>query len=249
MGLVVGIVVSLVGAVLLAAGLFLLMQIIRVNFPGGAGSSGQIGIGLFSIQASDKIILTIILIILGVMLFPAFWYAPLVFSHFERVGQVERRAIGPVVPPSLPTPQVVDCEDNLLSGSWHLEAAGVAAEEWMDFDPPYKPEENDWLEITYDLHGLMAREGVARNDSVIVLTQPNWYGVSLATLSTNENGFDGKQTVYISVTEFHELPNSYEGIEGGRPLTWGKDVGSIRARFWDFDHFKIDITSIRICHE
>jgi hypothetical protein len=76
----------------------------------------------------------------------------------------------------------------------------------------------------------MAREGAGRNDSVIVLTQPNWYGVSLAALSANKNGFDGEQTAYISLTEFYELPNPQEGIEGNRSLTWGEGVSSIRAR-------------------
>lgn len=149
--------------------------------------------------------------------------------------------------PAAPSTQGVGCGDNLLAESWHLEATGGPAEAWIDFDPPYRPASNDGLRITYDLHGLRAREGGGRNDSVIVLTQPHWYGVSLATLSTNKNGFNGEQTAYIPLIDFHELPNAQEGIEGNRPLTWGKEVSSIRARFWDFDRFRVDIASIRFC--
>lgn len=147
------------------------------------------------------------------------------------------------------TPRDTGCSANLLSQPWNLEATGGAAEDWIDFDPPFKPKETDGLEIAYNLHGLNAREGAGRNDSVIVLTQPNWYAVSLATLSTNKNGFNGEQTAYIPLTDFHELPNPQEDIEGNRPLTWGEDVSSIRARFWDFDHFRVAIISIRLCHD
>ncbi len=149
--------------------------------------------------------------------------------------------------PASPSIQGVGCGDNLLPEPWHLEATGRAAESWIDFNPPYKPTDTDGLLITYDLNGLRAREGTGRNDSVIALTQPNWYGVSLAALSTNMNGFDGEQTAYIPLIDFRELPNVLEDIEGNRPLTWGEDVSSIRARFWDFDRFGVDITSIRLC--
>jgi len=140
------------------------------------------------------------------------------------------------------------CTENLIAESpWHLEATDDAAEDNYDFDDQYILKSKDILQVTYDLHGLMAQDGSGMNDSAIVFTQPFWYGISLANPKYGQNGLDGEQTVQISLRDFVELPNSYEGIEGGAPLDLNAPVSSIRARFWHAGHFMVDITSIQLC--
>jgi len=139
------------------------------------------------------------------------------------------------------------CSDNILSSFWHLEANGEADEKWMDFPDDDILKGKYALRITYNLHGHKFQEGENKNDASVVLTQPNWYGVSLASGYYGENGLDGIQTVDIPLLDFVELPNAKEGIEGGQPLDLNEPVSSIRARFWHRGPFVVEITSISTC--
>jgi hypothetical protein len=141
------------------------------------------------------------------------------------------------------------CTDNLIAGSpWQLDGENDADEKWIDFDDQHILADKDAVQITYDLHGLMAQEGDGKNDSAIVFTQDNsWFGVSLANPKYGENGLNGPQTVVIPLADFLELPNPYQNIQGGDLLNLDDEVSSIRARFWHRDPFIVDITNIQLC--
>lgn len=139
------------------------------------------------------------------------------------------------------------CSDNLLAEPWHLEATNGADEKWLDFSDQYILKGKDLLRVTYNLHGLIAKMGDRKNDSVIVFNQPDWYGISLADPKYGTNGLDGDQTIDIPLSDFVELPNPDAGIVGGKPLDLDSPVSSIRARFWHNEHFNVDITYIAVC--
>ena len=142
------------------------------------------------------------------------------------------------------------CFENIIADSpWHLEDENSPAEAWTDFSDLFILHDKDLVRITYDLNGLMAQEGERKNDSTVVFTQrDSWYGVTLVDPKYGgKNKSDGKQTVYIPLTEFVELPNADRNIIGGAPLNLDVAVSSIRARFWHRDHFVVEITDIAFC--
>jgi hypothetical protein len=58
-------------------------------------------------------------------------------------GTVAQRPFSEPFTPAEPnsvTPKGTECSANLLSKPWRLEATGGAAEDWIDFDPPFKPQ-------------------------------------------------------------------------------------------------------------
>ena len=98
------------------------------------------------------------------------------------------------------------------------------------------------LSITYDLHGLMVREGERKDELAIIFDQPNWFVVSLANYG--KNGFDGEQTAFIPLSDFIGLPDVPSGIDGGAHLNLTAPIGTLHTRFWRAEHFIVDITSI-----
>jgi hypothetical protein len=153
--------------------------------------------------------------------------------------------------PDLPTSTAtasLACSANLLSHPWHLEATNDADEESEEIKDPNILKGRDTLRVTYNLHGLMAQEGVGKNDSAIIFNQPNWYVASLSNPKySGQNGLDREQTVNIPLSDFIGLPDTQAGIPGGKLLDLNKPVSAIRARFWHHDHFNVDITYIAVC--
>jgi hypothetical protein len=153
----------------------------------------------------------------------------------------------PFQPTRPPTIAFGICSDNLLPVQWHLEAIDNADEASIDFSNQYILKGKYGLRITYNLHGLTAQIGDRKNDSVVVFTQPDWYGISLANPNYGTNGLDGEQTINVPLSDFVELPNPDLQIVGGKPLDFNAPVSSIRARFWHSGHFIVDIISIEVC--
>lgn len=129
----------------------------------------------------------------------------------------------------------------LLSEPWHLEAENGDAQMYQELDPNAL-EGKTMLSVTYDLHGLMVREGERKDESAIIFDQPTWFVVSLANYG--ENGLDGEQTVFIPLSDFVGLPDVPSGIVGGAPLNLNASIGTLHTRFWRAEHFIVDITSI-----
>lgn len=137
------------------------------------------------------------------------------------------------------------CSQSLLHEPWHLEATSGAAEDSSSITDPNILSGTDTLRVTYNLHGLTAREGPRQDASAIVFDQPNWYVVSLENYGAN--GLDAEQTVYIPLTDFISLPDPPSGTPGGKRLALDKAVYTVHARFWHDGPFVVDITDISLC--
>ena len=85
------------------------------------------------------------------------------------------------------------------------------------------------ITVTYDLHGLCARDGDA---SAVIWDQNGWRYVSLSNYG--QNCLDGEQTVDIALSDFPNLDTNAD-------LT-----GKLHARFWNETSFTVDISSIKI---
>jgi len=181
---------------------------------------------------------------------------PFRFRHDFNIELVGSKDLGcnnlqPTSPPNTsadtPTPNTVvnSCHEigglELLSEHWRLEAENGDAQMYQELDPNVL-QGKTMLSVTYDLHGLMIREGERKDESAIIFDQPTWFVVSLANYG--KNGLDGEQTVFIPLSDFIGLPDVPSGVVGGAHLNLNISIGTLHTRFWRAEHFVVDITSI-----
>ena len=92
--------------------------------------------------------------------------------------------------------------------------------------------------------GSSTVRAAASDESAIIIDQPivqsQWHVASVSNYG--KNGFDGSQEIYIPLTDFHTLPDA-----GDIPLNPDEPVQGIHTRFWNANHFVVDITSIVAC--
>lgn len=145
----------------------------------------------------------------------------------------------------IPSATAKSCSDvngvELLSEPWHLEGDNGSSEAEQEIDSNILQGKTSLL-ITYNLHGLVIREGDRKDESAIIFDQPHWYVISLANYG--QNGLDGEQTIDLPLSDFIGLPDVPSGTPGGTPLNLEQPVNMLHARFWNSSHFVIDITSV-----
>jgi len=129
----------------------------------------------------------------------------------------------------------------LLLEPWHLEGDNGDAQAYQEIEPLVL-QGKDTLSITYNLHGLEIHEGERKDESAIILDQPNWYVISLANYG--QNGLDGEQTAIVPLSDFISLPDEPSGTPGGEALNLDEPVDMLHTRFWNNSKFAVDITSI-----
>jgi hypothetical protein len=155
----------------------------------------------------------------------------------------------PPIMPSTLVGRTVVCSANVLPQPWHLEAASGADEKFYDALNQGAFQGKNSVRVTYNLHGVVFGIGARRDESAIVLMQPNlptWYVVDLAQYGTN--GSNADQVVDIPLSDFIGLPDDPSHTPGGGHLDLAQPVTTVRARFWNTRHFIVDIISIQPCN-
>jgi hypothetical protein len=114
----------------------------------------------------------------------------------------------------------------------------------------------DVFKVVTDIHGKKYGAGMHYDESAIVIEQPSdtsnsyWKVVSIVWYKNDQglevNGVDGKQTIYIPLTDFIGL-DQQENIDNSR-LNLEKPAGPIHFRFWNRDDFVVDIYSVIACN-
>jgi len=151
------------------------------------------------------------------------------------------------------------CDDpndiELLLPPWLLQGtAGNSAE------PPQPYQEiqpdalvgKDLLRVVIDIHGRTYGVGDRYDESAIIIDQPpgSWKVVSVVSYKNERgeemNGKDGKQIVYIPLSDF--IGVDQKGIPDGTRLNLGIPAGPIHARFWNKEDFIVEIYGIVACN-
>lgn len=163
------------------------------------------------------------------------------------LGNELRGNPSPVAAPPSPPVAAKQCDPSsaieLLTNPWHFEGENRDAQAYQ----PLKRnvlQGKTLLKITYDLHGSTFHEGERKDESAIIIDQPVeqpvWHVASVSNYG--KNGVDGTQEIYIPLTDFRTLPDA-----GNIPLNPDAPVREIHARFWNANHFVVDIMSIVAC--
>jgi hypothetical protein len=153
----------------------------------------------------------------------------------------------PTAPPAVgPTyggaidPPVIDCFE-LLTTAWTLKGAAMGDAQPETFQGVEgRLLGSEVLKIVIDIHGASFEEGSARDESAIIIDQPDgqWTVASVATHGL-DNGIEGPQEVYIPLSDFI----GPDGI-----LDLNQPHGPLHARFWNETDFTVDISSIMACN-
>jgi hypothetical protein len=174
------------------------------------------------------------------------------------------------VPTNTPIPteaavlsQLPACDDpsdtNLLSSPLSLQGT---AENSAEPPQPYqalRPDTligKDVLKVVLDLHGKRYGAGQHYDESAIIIEQSSdnsngtWKVVSIVWYKNDQgqdvNGVDGKQTIYIPLTDFIGLDQ--QGNVDNTRLNLEKPAGPLHFRFWNAEDFVVDIDSVIACN-
>ncbi|GAB1821035.1 hypothetical protein [Herbidospora sp. RD11066] len=185
-------------------------------------------------SSGDDSTLRMAIVVAGVVGFLAFvagvatggiWGVPF-WSHDEEAGDMK-------------------CTGNLIAKPWYLAGSNGAVERYQEFSDPLTLNGKRILRITYNLHGMWLNEGERKDESALILDQPNWFVVSLANYG--QNGSADRQTVDIPLTAFVGLPDAASQTEGGGRLDLNREVKVFHVRFWRQEQFAVDIESVQAC--
>ena len=143
-------------------------------------------------------------------------------------------------------PPVIGCFE-LLTMAWIMNGAAngdAQPENFQGIDGLLQDQEV--LQIIIDIHGASFEEGQSKDESAIIIDQPDgqWTVASVATHGL-ENGKDGQQAVYIPLSDFIGL--TPDGATGG-VLDLTQPYGPLHARFWNEADFTVEISSIMACN-